>query len=174
MPIFHQLKPQVNNSVITVGMGHVQTSTYNRDNAYVDASGLNNRLTSRDGHEAKDFVLFASKVRTASENSEDQQNLLAKGLKLRLKTTTIVGGNTLDISLQYKDPATQDYIKISGASFGTQTATGSTELTVYPGVTNVGNSQVDNVIPTTWRAAAVIGGTGTPEVTFSLGGSYIY
>lgn len=120
------------------------------------------------------FTVFSSGTITATTNSNDQQNLGRRGLRLVLDVTAISGTSpTLDVKLQAKDFASGKYIDITGAAFAQKTATGTDDLVIYPGITSTANRRVSDVLPREWRIVATVGGT-TPSVTFSLAGCYQY
>jgi hypothetical protein len=120
-----------------------------------------------------EFAAFAPAARTATLNGGDLENRTGRGVKLWLNITAVSGTTpTLDIKLQWKDSLSGLYFDIPGASFPQKSATGTDDLTVYPGVAEAANEAVSDVIPRNWRAVATIGGT-SPSFTFSLGGSYI-
>jgi len=52
-------------------------------------------------------------------------------------------------------------------------STGTTVLTVYPGLTAAANVTVNDVLPRTWRVITAIGGS-TPAVTATVGASVIH
>lgn len=114
-----------------------------------------------------------SRTFTATFNSNDQENTDFRGVALVLDISAISGTSpTLDVKLQRKDPISGKYIDITGAAFAQQTATGTLDLVVYPGITATSNRRVNDVMPRDWRVVFTIGGT-TPSVTFSLAGNYL-
>lgn len=123
-------------------------------------------------NELKDATVFASAARTATENSDDQDNERHKGVLLVLDITATGGTPTLDVKVQAKDSVSGKYIDIPGAAFAQKSATGTDSLVIYPGVAETANRSVSDVIPRTWRVVATIGGT-TPSFTFSVGASLL-
>jgi hypothetical protein len=120
------------------------------------------------------FTVFSSGAITATTNSNDQQNLGAKGIRLTLDITAATGTTpTLDVKLQSKDFVSGKYVDITGAAFAQKTGTGTDDLVIYPGITSTANRRVSDVLPRDWRIVATVGGT-TPSFTFSLGGCYQY
>jgi len=119
-----------------------------------------------------DCTVFESLARTAGAtsqvfNSAEQQNLKWRGLRLILNNTAVLGGSpTLDIKLQTQDPVSKLWIDLPGASFAQKTtASGLSELVVYPGVAETANVSVSDVLARVWRAVATIAGTAaTPDV----------
>lgn len=78
-----------------------------------------------------ELTLFDSSIRTIDQNSPDQTNLNFAGVVFFLDVTVAVGGETLKLNLQWKDPASGKYHTITG--FPTISATGTYVFQVYPG-----------------------------------------
>lgn len=117
--------------------------------------------------------VFGSAARTATANSDDIDNYAARGARCVLDITAASGTTpTLDVKLQSKDPISGKYVDLPGAAFAQKTATGTDDLTVYPGVAETANETVSDVLAGVWRAVATIGGT-TPSFTFTLGCGYV-
>lgn len=120
--------------------------------------------------------VFSSAARTATANSSPltvPEGNGIKGVWLVLDVTAASGTSpTLDVSIQRYDPVSEQFVNVTGASFAQQTATGTNELVIYPGVGETANVSVSDVLTSVWRAVATIGGT-TPSFTFTLGGYYI-
>ena len=116
-------------------------------------------------------TLFASAARTATANSSTHQVTATKPFygKLFVLDISASGGTspTLDINIQMLDPLSASWITLPGASFSQKTGTGSDTLLIGPGVTETANRKVDDVMVTSYRANAVIGGT-SPTFTFTL------
>jgi hypothetical protein len=120
-----------------------------------------------------EITVIASTTKSATFNSDEQDNNEYKGIRLSLNISAMSGTSpTLDIKLQHKDPVSGTWIDITGAAFAQKTSTGTDDLVIYPGITSTANRRVSDALPRKWRAVCTIGGT-TPSVTFSLGGSYI-
>ena len=121
-------------------------------------------------------IVFASAARTATTtNSDDIDNdPQQKGVKLFLDITAVSGTSpTLDIKLQVKDPLSAKYEDMPGAAFAQKTSTGQGVLTIYPGIAETADVSVSDVLGSTWRIVATIGGTATPTFTYSLSGDYL-
>lgn len=104
-------------------------------------------------------------------NGADQLNLNARGLKLVIDITTITGTTpTLTVTIQGKDPVSGKYFTILASA--ALNATGTTVLTVYPGLTASANVTANDVLPRDWRVITAIAGT-TPAVTATIGASLI-
>ncbi len=126
-------------------------------------------------HDANnDVTVIASAARTATVNSEDQENRGARGVRLFLNVSAASGTTpTLDVKVQVKDPISDAFIDLPGAAFAQKTsASGLDELTIYPGVTVAANRAVSQPLSQRWRVVATIGGT-TPSFTFSVAACYI-
>lgn len=92
----------------------------------------------------------------------------AKGGVFILDITAASGTSpTLDVKLQYRDDVSGKYVDVPGASFAQKTGTGTSQLSVYPGLTASTNVAVTQVLSKTLRAVQTVGGT-TPNFTYSL------
>jgi len=119
-----------------------------------------------------EYTVFASAARTATENSQDMENVGCRGVWLMLNMTAASGTPTLDLKVQRKCPLSDIYVDLPGGTFAQKTGTGTDDLTIYPGITDTANESVNDVISSRWRVVATIGG-GTPSITFSLTASMI-
>ena len=121
----------------------------------------------------KSVNVFASSARTATENSSDQTNDCARGVRLFLDITAASGSSpTLDVKVQTKDPVSGNYVALTGAAFAQQTGTATLDLAVYPGIGETANRAVSDVLSSVWRVVATYGGS-SPSFTFSVGAEYI-
>lgn len=91
-----------------------------------------------------------------------------KGAVFVLDITAKAGTLTHDVKVQYLDMASGKAIDVPGASFAQKSATGTAQLSVYPGLTASANVAVTQVLTKTLRAVSVVGGTGSPSSTFTL------
>jgi len=122
---------------------------------------------------SSDIVLFSSAARTATANGADTKNDYAKGVVLFLDITAASGTSpTLAVKLQSKDDLSGAYVDVPGVSFATKTGTGSSSLTLYPGIAETANISVSGILSRDFRAVATIGGT-SPSFTFSLNAELI-
>jgi hypothetical protein len=97
----------------------------------------------------------------------DQVNPAARGLMLAIDITAITGTTpTLTVTIQGKDPASGKYYTLLASA--ALNATGTTILTIYPGLVAAANTVAVNIMPKTWRVIYTIGGT-TPSVTATIG-----
>lgn len=109
-------------------------------------------------------TLFPSSSRNANTNSSDL-DVSARGGALILDVSAVTGTSpTLDVKLTRKDSISDNYVDIPGAAFSQQSGTGTTMLTVYPGVGETANEAVSDCLTGTIRAEATISKT----FTFSL------
>lgn len=121
----------------------------------------------------KSVSVFASSARTATENSGDQTNDNARGVRLFLDITAASGSSpTLDVKVQTKDPVSGSYVDLTGAAFAQQTGTATLDLAIYPGIGETSNRAVSDVLSSVWRVVATYGGS-SPSFTFSVGAEYI-
>lgn len=111
--------------------------------------------------------ILTGSAAAVSANGLDQQNPTFRGVKVAVDVTAITGTSpTLVVTLQGKDPGSGKYFTLLASA--SITATGTTVMTVYPGVAASANVSVSDVVPRTWRAISTVGGTG-PAVTFTVG-----
>lgn len=106
--------------------------------------------------------VLAGTAAAAGANGADQQNPTCRGLVVVIDVTAFTG-TSITVTLQSKDPVSGKYstILVSAAL----AATGTTVLTVYPGVTVAANVAVSTVVPNIWRAIS----TGTfSNVTYTV------
>lgn len=116
-------------------------------------------------------AIAALAAASAGANGADQLNLNARGLKLVIDITAITGTTpTLTVTIQGKDPVSGKYFTILASA--ALSATGTTVLTVYPGLTASANVTANDVLPRDWRVITAIAGT-TPAVTATIGASLI-
>ncbi len=121
------------------------------------------------------FAVFGAQVfAEGANNSSDFTNLHYRGVRLYLDYTAESGTNpTLDLQVQTKDPVSGKYFDMPGALFVQTSAPRTRELVVYPSMAAVNNLAVSESLPLTWRVVATVGGTDTPTVTASVGGTYL-
>jgi hypothetical protein len=104
---------------------------------------------------------------SAGSDSGDLTNVNARGIKVVLDITTISSA-TVTVTISGKDQASGKYYTLL-ASAG-KTGTGTTVLTVYPGLTAATNVTASDVVPGTYKVSwTVTGGTAT----FTVGGCFI-
>jgi hypothetical protein len=126
-------------------------------------------------------LIFASAVRTqtggvASDGVYDSAELFnpnAKGVRLYICRTVATG--TLTVSIQGRDPVTDAWVAITGATTPALTSAINTTLTLYPGITAAAgtgttSTEVSTFLPCAWRVHAVV---ATDTTTWSIGAEYL-
>lgn len=104
---------------------------------------------------------------SANGTSSQLNSGQTKGVKVVVDITAITGTSpTLTVTIQGYDKASNAYYTLLTSA--ALSATGMTELTVYPGVTATSNVSVSDHLPEYWRVSYAIGGT-TPAVTATIG-----
>lgn len=98
-------------------------------------------------------------------------NRYGSGIKLVIDITAITGTSpTLTVTLRgYDNASGKAYTLLASAALN---ATGTTVLTVYPGVPVSANVSANDHLPVAWDVSAVIGGTG-PAVTATIGANIL-
>jgi len=119
------------------------------------------------------FTLLASAARTATTDSAIQTNATSKGITLYLRITTAVGGQTLTLSVIFRDPLNA----ATGANLLTHASlsgTGVFTFQIYPGITTgstVRYTTVSAVLDLDWFLR--ITPTDASSWTYSVYGVYI-
>lgn len=112
--------------------------------------------------------LLGSYVQAPSTSNQDfELPQDAKGFIAILSITAETGTATLDVKFQYRDPFTGKCVDIPGASFAQKSATGDSQLSVYPGLTASANVAVTQAVPRYLRCVAVEAG-GSSDFTYNL------
>lgn len=120
------------------------------------------------------FTGAASAARTATGNS-DPINVPGdcKGFHAVLNISSASGTSpTLDVKVQRFDAISSQWVDLPGGALAQKTATGTDDLTIYPGIAETNNRSVSDVIGEEVRFVWTIGGT-TPSFTFTIGGTWI-
>ena len=139
-------------------------------NAPVPTQGLSAGNKALDPVVQYDGVVFAVASRAAAPyNSGAYFNPNRKGVRLFINLT-VVNGGTLTVKIQVFDPASQTWVDLPLATTTALAAVAVTTLTVYPGVTETANFDVENPLGTTWRVVAT---TAVAAVTFGIGAEYL-
>lgn len=123
-------------------------------------SALNRDLT------ASDLVFGVGA--TASQNSPDQNNADARGVKVFVNVTN-AGTGSITATIQAKDPASSTYTTLLASA--AIVANGITVLTVYPGAAVTANVSASDVLPRQWRIA-VTANNANPA-SYTVGASLI-
>lgn len=104
-------------------------------------------------------------------NSADQINTSGRGVVVVANISASSGTIAVTVAVQGKDTASGQYYSLLTSA--SQTGTGTTVLTVYPGATPATNTAVSLPLPRTWRVQVVSGTGVTPSVTMTVGASVI-
>ena len=100
-------------------------------------------------------------------NSAKLSSGQTRGVKVVVDITAITGTSpTLTVAVDGYDSASGQYYQMLIST--ALSATGLTELTVYPGVTATANVAASDHLPQYWHVSYTIGGT-TPAVTGTIG-----
>lgn len=124
-------------------------------------------------------VLFPSAARThtggvASDGvyaTESMFNPDAKGV--RLFSVVANGSGTVTTKIQVRDPATDAWVDLAGATTAALNNTTGIITTVYPGLTGIADSAgvtINQHLGVEWRAVATV---ATATETFSVGAVYL-
>jgi hypothetical protein len=119
---------------------------------------------------ARTIAVKASGAVGATGNSADYTNRDATGITVVVKNTAGSGTSpTVTVKLQ-EYYAGAGYVDVAGATTAAIAGgtPGTTQFTVYPGMTVGSNSGVSRPLGKTWRIVWTIGGSATPTVTFSV------
>jgi hypothetical protein len=115
--------------------------------------------------------IVALSAASASGNSPDLSNRFGSGVQITVDITALTGTTpTLTVNIQTKDPISGKYVTL--LSSAALSATGTTLLTIYPGLTNAANTVASQVLPRDWRVSYTIAGT-TPAVTATIAASIL-
>lgn len=116
-------------------------------------------------------ALLTLTAASASGQIVAQDNPFWRGVQLVVDITAITGTTpTLTVIVEGMDEASgKFYALLTSAALS---ATGTTLLTVYPGVTAAANVAAAQALPKTWRVRYTIAGT-TPAVTATVGASLV-
>lgn len=125
-------------------------------------------MSRRDNFNTTAMILSAA---AANANGPDMDNIGYKGGKFVIDITAISGTTpTATFTLEGKDEVSGKYYTILASA--ALNATGTTVLTVFPGLTAAANTVANDVLPKLWRVRVTIAGT-TPSVTATVGASLI-
>lgn len=109
-------------------------------------------------------TLLASAARTATTNTDDQENWGFKGCHVVIDVTAAAATPSVVFTIQGKDSVSGNYYTILASS--AITGTGTTVLKVYPGITAAANASVSDVLPGTWRINATH--ADSDSITYSV------
>lgn len=104
-------------------------------------------------------------------NGSDLVNQQGRGVHVVVDITAISGtGPSLTVTVQGKDTVSGKYYTLLASA--ALSATGTTVLKVYPGLTAAANSVANDIAPDTIRVIGTVAGT-TPSVTATVGVSFV-
>lgn len=109
--------------------------------------------------------VLPSAARTASVNSDDQENIEGRGVKLVVDVTAVTATPSITVTIQGKDHVSGKYYDILESA--AITATGTTVLTVFPGIAATANEAASDVLPRDWRVEVTH--ADTDSITYSIG-----
>lgn len=115
------------------------------------------------------LTVFASAARTATANSSDLPNSDSRGAHIVIDVSAVSATPSVTFKVQGKDPLSGSYYDILTSA--AITATGTTVLKVYPGITAAANVAVSDVLPQVWRVRAEHG--DADSITYSVSASLI-
>ena len=166
LPLLYQVisngSPAVTMQINGIGVGDT-----------ADTSGnilLDNGFTSdvmRPNTDANSSLTVLSAQGTGTVNSTDQLNVNGRGIIVVINITAITAGS-LTVTIQGKDIVSGVYYTLLASA--ALAATGTTVLTVYPGMTASANAAANSPLPRTWRISSVV---ATGPVTATVGASVI-
>lgn len=141
-------------------------------NQYVVNSLYNGTTVDQQRGNQDNITVLTSAAITSNSNSADLTNYNAKGVKVYIKTGSFgASESTMVVTIQIKDPVGGTYYStLASASLS---ASSTSLLTVYPGVTATTNVSVSDVIPRTWRIAWSAANWGTGGSTLGISCAYI-
>lgn len=112
---------------------------------------------------------LASAARTASVNSSDLVNFNHRGVRVVIDVTAIAATPSVVFTITGKCSLSGKYYAILASV--PIVGTGTTALTVYPGITPAANVKADEPLPRIWRVEAVHG--DADSITYSVSANYI-
>lgn len=115
------------------------------------------------------ITVLASAARTATVQSADLTNYNGKGLHLVIDVTAVTATPSITCEIEGKDALSGKYYDVLvGAAI---TATGTTVLKVYPGITASANASASDMLPRTFRVNCVH--ADADSITYSVGASLV-
>jgi hypothetical protein len=115
------------------------------------------------------ITVFSSAARTETVNSDDIENMNGRGLKLVIDVTATTASPSVVFTIQGKDTVSGKYYTILASA--AITGTGTTVLTVYPGLTASANVVGNDILPRDWRVNATH--ADADSITYSVGAQVI-
>jgi hypothetical protein len=114
------------------------------------------------------FQVLASAARTATNNSADQTNNFARGVRVTIDVTALAATPSVVFTIQGKTQQGDYYTLLDSAAV---TATGNTEMVVHPQITAVANAVAKNALGNKWRVLATHG--DADSITYSVYAEYL-
>lgn len=113
-------------------------------------------------------TLLASAARTTTQTLDAESNAKYRGLHLVIDVTSITSTPVITPKIQGQAPTGVWYDILIGSAI---TATGTTALKVYPGITPVANGAAADVLPSVWRV--VLTASDSDSATYSVGANLL-
>jgi len=113
--------------------------------------------------------IAASAARTASTNFPDQANQHHRGVAVTIDATGKSATPSVTFSIQGKDPLSGKYYTLLTSAAITDT--GTTTLTVYPGIAATSNVSASAVLPAEWRVISTA--SDGDALTYSIGANML-
>lgn len=95
--------------------------------------------------------IFASATRSADVNSVPQLNQNHRGVHVIVDVTAVPGVDTVTFTIQGQDSVSGEWYDILAST--AISATGTTVLRVYPGLTEAANEVESDFLPAIWRVS---------------------
>ncbi len=117
----------------------------------------------------RDVTLLASDARTASINTEDQENYEGRGVHVTIDVTIDPAAASVVPTIQGRDPASGAYYDLLvGLALD---AVAQRELVVHPDLPAVGNLVAQDALPFIWRVRLVA--ADGASLTYSVGATVL-
>lgn len=130
----------------------------------------NGPVTARAFESLRPGTVWESSSRAAGTYlSQEYHNLGAEGLQLWIDVD-VVGGGTVTVSVLARNPATGEFLAMTGVATTAIAAPGQASLQIYPGITELANAKVASLLPHSFKLQAVV---ATGPITFSVGGTLL-
>ncbi len=117
----------------------------------------------------RELSVFASKRRSRSHRSKDLYNYNNRGIIVTIDVTDAADTPSVTFDIKYKDTLSGKYVSLLQSA--AITGTGTTSLTVYPGVTAVNNVAASKPLPKIWRIEA--DHSDSDNIWYSVSANYI-
>lgn len=146
--------------------GSLSDATSNPNTELVGALDMQFNGTNWERHTGNlELTVLASAARTTTTNSSDLSNFNCRGAHIVIDATALAATPSVVFTVQGKDAVSGKYFTVLTSA--AIVATGTTTLTVYPGITAAANVAVAMVLPRTWRVVATAG--DADSLTYSVG-----